>query len=513
MLQLKRMKLRSAERRTSILTYWTVRYLILISVGLVAAALLTFWWIRQEATSNRLQTAGLLAQEIADQVNDSGVLAVPPNLGPLIEDRKRFFNLTNDMCVIVTGDDGGLLYSSPPMDEQRMRQELNEDLTDARSPEFKAASAPVSSGGKLLGKVFVLQSKKSLSYIPREEVIFFSVLLLALIGLSWLTIYLLSRKLARPIQRVAAAASEISLGRYDVTLNAEAKEREIHELLGSFREMAGRLHQLEHSRSLMLAGVSHELKTPVTSIKGLVHAVREKVVEGDEAEEFLDIALLEAERLQRMVADLLDYNALAAGMVGVRHERLQASRLLSEIMYQWRLTKHEDMEEPELVLPAAPVYLSGDPLRIQQIVTNLLNNSLQAKRREAPLRLSVRLTARDGQAEIALADNGEGIPEDRRGRVFEPFFRSSERQTTAMRGLGLGLTFSRLLAEAMHGSLELSGRPQEFGCTIVLKLPLWDMPVVQAAATAKPKSAQLKGALPGLTAQEPLRQTALRQTT
>lgn len=512
MLQLKRMKLRSAERRTSILTYWTVRYLILISVGLVAAALLTFWWIRQEATSNRLQTAGLLAQEIADQVNDSGVLAVPPNLGPLIEDRKRFFNLTNDMCVIVAGKDGGLLYSSPPMDEQRMRQELNEDLTDARSPEFKAASAPVSSGGKLLGKVFVLQSKKSLSYIPREEVIFFSVLLLALIGLSWLTIYLLSRKLARPIQRVAAAASEISLGRYDVTLNAEAKEREIHELLGSFREMAGRLHQLEHSRSLMLAGVSHELKTPVTSIKGLVHAVREKVVEGDEAEEFLDIALLEAERLQRMVADLLDYNALAAGMVGVRHERLEASRLLSEIMYQWRLTKHEDMEEPELVLPAAPVYLSGDPLRIQQIVTNLLNNSLQAKRREAPLRLSVRLTARDGQAEIALADNGEGIPEDRRGRVFEPFFRSSERQTTAMRGLGLGLTFSRLLAEAMHGSLELSGRPQDFGCTIMLKLPLWDMPV-QAAAAAKPKSAQLKGALPGLAAQEPLRQTTLRQTT
>lgn len=94
--------------------------------------------------------------------------------------------------------------------------------------------------------------------------------------------------------------------------------------------MSGKLQQFEQSRAVMLAGVSHELKTPVTSIKGLVHAVREGVVEGDEADEFLDIALQEAGRLQRMVADLLDYNALTAGIVAVRHDRIDAVPLLSK---------------------------------------------------------------------------------------------------------------------------------------------------------------------------------------
>lgn len=471
------------KRQTSILTYWTVRYLVIISVGLLAAGLLTFWWIREEAADNRLQTSGLLAQEIADQMSGpSGSVTVPPHIGLLIEDRKRFFKLTTGMCVIAVDKTGQLLYSSPVMDEQEMRRELNDKLTGPRDPEFRAASAPIMRGGQDAGTVFVMQSKKSLSYIPIEEITFFSVLLLSLIGLSWLTLYLLSRKLARPIQRVAAAASEISMGNYEVSLQAKAKEREINELVGSFREMAGRLQQLEHSRTLMLAGVSHELKTPVTSIKGLVHAVKEKVVEGEEAEEFLDIALQESEKLQRMVADLLDYNALAAGMVHVRHERLEASRLLSEIVYQWKLTQSEEMEEPELCLPRTPVFIEGDPLRIQQIITNLLGNSMQAKRSGAALKLSIRLAVLDsGLAEITVSDNGSGIPEDRRERIFEPFFRSGKRQT-AMRGLGLGLTFSRLLAESMNGSLKLSTAPRDHGSSFVLTLPLWELPQAKVPA-------------------------------
>lgn len=114
---------------------------------------------------------------------------------------------------------------------------------------------------------------------------------------------------------MASAAREISLGHYDIRLSANAKERELGELIASFKEMAGKLKQLDHSRTFMLAGLTHELKTPVTSEKGLVHAVKEKVVQNEEADEFLKIALQETGRLERMIADLLDYNALAAGLV------------------------------------------------------------------------------------------------------------------------------------------------------------------------------------------------------
>ncbi|MDQ0195456.1 sensor histidine kinase [Paenibacillus wynnii] len=462
------------KKQTSILSYWTIRYLIIISIGLLVTALTTFWWIKQEAMDNRMQTTGLLAQEIADRsVGPDGNIEVSQNLKALIENRKRFFKLTVEMCVIITNNKGQLLFSMPPLTEEEMQHKLNDELDDVRSPEYKAATASIQTGDTILGKVFVLQSKKTLKHIPQAEIGFFAIMLLFLIILSWLTIYLLSRKLARPILKVATAAGQISSGQYNIAIQANAKEREINELIVSFQEMAGRLKQLEHSRAIMLAGVSHELKTPVTSIKGLIHAVREKVVEGEEADEFLDIALLEAGKLQRMVADLLDYNALAAGVISIRHDRIAAVPLLSEIVYQWFLTQDSDVSEPELTLPDTPLFLRGDPLRVQQIIVNLLNNSVQAKQQGIPLKLTIELhnTGR-GTAEIIITDNGKGILAEHRGLIFEAFFRGGYKQST-LRGLGLGLTFSSLLAESMSGSLKLRDHDfQEAGCTFVLTLPL-----------------------------------------
>ncbi|QUL55813.1 HAMP domain-containing histidine kinase [Paenibacillus tritici] len=461
-----------ARKHTSILSYWTLRYLLIISIGLLLTALFTFWWIQQEAMNNRMQTTGLLAQEIADRsVGTDGKLAINPSLDKLVEDRKRFFKVTTEMCVIITGPAGELLYSSPPMTGEEMRYKLNDTLTDSRTPEYKAAAAQIRGDQATLGQVLVMQSKRSLRHIPQEEITFFSIIIVFLIILSWLTIYLLSIKLAKPVQRVAAAAAQISSGQYNIVLETGAKEREIHELLVSFQEMAAKLQQFEQSRAIMLAGVSHELKTPVTSIKGLLHAVREGVVEGEEAGEFLDIALLETGRLQHMVADLLDYNALTAGMVAVRNDKLEAAPLLEEILYQWKLTQSEDVCEPILHLPESPLLLRGDPLRIQQIIVNLLNNSVQAKAPDRRLQLKLTLTATpQGMAEIIVSDNGPGIHPDNRERIFDAFFRSSGKQSV-LRGLGLGLTFSRLLAEAMGGTLELGSTPQQ-GCSFVLRLPL-----------------------------------------
>ncbi|MNP48659.1 Sensor protein TorS [compost metagenome] len=161
---------------------------------------------------------------------------------------------------------------------------------------------------------------------------------------------------------------------------------------------------------------------------------------------------------------------MTAGIVAIRHDRLEAAPLLEEIVYQWKLTQKGDIGEPQLHLPAKPLFLQGDPLRIQQIIVNLLGNSLQAKAPGRTLELSLKLRdTGQGYVEITVADNGVGIDAANREQVFEAFFRGSDKQT-ALRGLGLGLTFSRLLAEAMGGSLELADSPEQ-GCAFVLRLP------------------------------------------
>lgn len=140
------------------------------------------------------------------------------------------------------------------------------------------------------------------------QLLFTMLISLGLLG--WLVIYLLTKKLSTPIKEVADAAKQIVMGNYDIHLEKDRREDEIYELIHSFKEMADRLRQLELMRTELLAGVTHELKTPVTSISGLVQAVKDDIVGGEEAKEFLEICSKETVRLQKMVEDLLDFNSL-----------------------------------------------------------------------------------------------------------------------------------------------------------------------------------------------------------
>lgn len=459
-------------KTTSILSYWTIRYVLILCIGLILVASVAVLWVRQTTMDNRMQMTRLLAEEIADRVSSDGSIPViRPTLDGLIEKRKRYFELSEELCVIVTTSDHKMLYQDRTLSPAEIRERLTPDLSESVDSDFVTISTKIHNrAGEEIGHVTLIQSKKSLTYIENEYRLL-TILLIGLALLGWLTIYLLSRKLSRPIRQVAVAAREVSRGIYDIRLDGEWREREINELVVSFKEMACRLKQLEDWRSLMMAGITHELKTPVTSVKGLIHAVREGVVTDKEAEEFLDIALKESERLQTMVSDLLDYNALASGFVEVRHDQVNANALIAEIVHQWNLLQPE--EEPTAVLECSGpgTIVVGDGMRIQQILVNLLNNSRQAAVPGRPLAIVVSVGRKDtGYAEVTVTDNGHGIGELERPFVFERFFRG-EWKRQRVRGLGLGLTFSRMLAEAQGGDLLLVHSSDE-GSSFALRLPL-----------------------------------------
>ncbi|WP_258166481.1 sensor histidine kinase KdpD [Paenibacillus sp. PCH8] len=260
-------------------------------------------------------------------------------------------------------------------------------------------------------------------------------------------------------------------GNYEVSLDLNTREREINELVNSFRDMATRLQQLEEWRTLSLAGVSHELKTPVTSIKGLIMAVRDDVVSPEEGKEFLDIALKESERMERMVADLLDYNAMCAGSVAVCRERTDLKLLVGEIIYQWEIAYEDKMPEVQLHSPPGSFFTMGDALRIQQIIVNLLNNALHATAPEQKVVFDIYLRAEGQMLFVDVQDYGTGIPAEDQPKIFERFYRG-EIKKRRNRGLGLGLTYSRLLAQEQGGELCLvSSSPQ--GSKFSLSLPRW----------------------------------------
>jgi len=232
--------------------------------------------------------------------------------------------------------------------------------------------------------------------------------------------------------------------------------------------MADRLHWLETLRTQLLACVTHELKTPVASISGLLQAMKDGVVSGEERERFLEVCLADSKRLQKMVSDLLEFNRFAGNAVAVVKETRDLPALVGEIAERWRDGQREaDVRvEVETASDAADWRTRTDPGRVEQILVNLLNNARDAMEGGV---IAIRLLADSSRYRIQVRDTGHGIPREEQLDIFEPFYRGRQKQSK-VRGLGIGLPFSRLIARSLGGDLVLTDSSPA-GSTFTLLLP------------------------------------------
>ncbi len=394
--------------------------------------------------------------ESGDRKNDLG------RFNRKLDDRAQILQMDKPPELLITDLDGNILnlkslQRGPGPNQEfyfRMNSIPNKILKSEKvvikykldNTSFYAVKKPLMYAGDQAGWVIVMQKTSELTDVNQEyKLPIFLLISLGLLG--WLIIYILLRKILQPIQEVAQAALQIKEGNYDIQLATEAREQEIYDLLTSFEQMGTKLNHLEKLRAELLAGVTHDLKTPVTSISGLVQAVRDGIVTGKEKEEFLQITLKEIYRLQSMIEDLLDYNSLSAGAFTMRNETCNMNELVQDIVHQWKITKNKEVT-CKITVPDQPIYRDLDPLRLQQILINLLNNAYQALSYDRVITVVLNDKA------IEVIDSGTGIPESEQPFIFERFFRGKEKKLK-VRGLGLGLPFSRMLAKALGADLFL----------------------------------------------------------
>lgn len=465
------------QGRTSLLNYWTTRYLITLCIGLVVFGVVATLWINYSEKERRLDIMRFMAAEISERIVDSsGRIQIGPFLMPIFDRQKTFLQFDGQPFLVILDKNNQVVFTNPPRKfadglpdniAKILNGEQNVDqLTFKHGERIYVVKRKIESNNQTLGWVILMSPEKDITRnIGNLQLLFVMLGALALLG--WIVIYLLTRKLAKPIKEVANAAKQIVAGNYDIHLDKNSKEKEIFELVHSFKDMADRLGHLEMMRTELLAGVTHELKTPVTSISGLVQAVRDEIVTGDEARDFLDICSKETNKLRKMVEDLLDFNTFAVGEITIQKEVLNINSLVQEITYQWSIVQEENFIQLEKQLPEQSITAVTDALRVQQILYNLLNNAKQATKEDG--KIEVFLYEDGNEIRIDVRDNGCGIPEEEQPMIFEKFFRGEEKKHK-VRGLGLGLPFSKLMAQALGGTLLLK-ESSERGTTFSLILP------------------------------------------
>jgi len=266
-------------------------------------------------------------------------------------------------------------------------------------------------------------------------------------GLAWY----LSRRISEPVLALGRAADAIAEGNYDTAVVPEVPGTgEIAHLAERFRQMAAKLAQAQALERNFLMSVSHELRTPLTAIRGHVAALQEGVVTDPElAAESLAVVAAEADRLARLVGDVLDLAKLDAHRFTVLSEEVDMSRLVDAAYAAFSEEARRRSIDYRLDEAARPVIVSdGD--RVLQIISNLLANAFRWTPDGG--RIDVALAAANGAVTVDVRDTGPGIAADERERIFRPFFSHDAG------GTGLGLPIARELAFALGGTIELDTR-------------------------------------------------------
>jgi len=286
------------------------------------------------------------------------------------------------------------------------------------------------------------------------------------VGLAGMLFWWLSRRLTEPVLTLTRATQDVAAGRYDVEIPDSRGGDEISLLSDRFRRMVAKLAEGEQLKRSFLMSVSHELRTPLTAIRGHVEAVREGIVsEPEQVRSSLDVIASEADRLERLVGDVLDLAKLQAHRFTVRHEEVDLGRVLDHAYSAFtEEARRREIDYRLETVPEAPVIVSdGD--RVLQVISNLLTNAFRWTPDGG--RIELELATENGLARVDVADSGPGISTEQRERIFEPFISND------VNGTGLGLPIARELAVALGGRIELSSAPGT-GSRFRLVLPTAD---------------------------------------
>jgi two-component system OmpR family sensor kinase len=316
--------------------------------------------------------------------------------------------------------------------------------------------------------VAALRPKVPLRQILREELIppllqaGLGAVVLALLLATWMSSWVTS-----PLQRMTKSTQALAAGKHEpITVEGPG---EVQELARSFNEMSTRVQAAQQSQRDFVANVSHDLKTPLTSIQGFAQAILDGTASTpDDLAKAAGVIYSEADRMHRMVLDLLELARLDAGIADFKRQPVDIAALLRGLVE--KLSPQARQAQVNLRAEIGPLSpLTGDEDRLVQAFANLIDNAL--KFTPANGEVVIRAGQAAGQIEVSVSDTGHGIPGEDIPRIFDRFYQTDKSRSRERRGSGLGLSIASEIIRAHRGTITVHSLPGK-GSTFIITLPV-----------------------------------------
>lgn len=463
--------------KTSFSKYLTA-FIIIIFVSFVILSGIITSMVRNYAFSDTESRLSKESSIVVGLIKEGGVGRVEDEVYAISAAIEPMVNLNPDYDVIITDENGRILLSTAHSDNTEVKTPVINVSEGLGSIDISHFERQTDDAGEVnyvyngeMGGVLKDQYMVYAKAVERADAIecyvmtltstdrennFVSITRRVVINSSiWVMLaaviaaYFITDRIVNPLKKMTNAAKKFAKGDFSVRVSVSKSNDEVAELGRAFNNMADSLESLEKMRNSFLANVSHDLRTPMTTIAGFIDGINSGAIPPEKHEYYLDIISAEVHRLSRLVSQLLDISRLESGERKFNYTDFDIAEVARIILISFEQKIEDKRLDVEFDAEFDGMYARADKDAIYQVLYNLCHNAIKFAREEGKFRIRIsRIT--DTKLKIAVYNQGESLSEEDSKMVFDRFFKSDKSRGLDKSGVGLGLYICKTIIDA-HG--------------------------------------------------------------
>lgn len=328
-----------------------------------------------------------------------------------------------------------------------------------KNPQYTASKPVYDSDNNYIATVFSTAPVSVISGLLRTITKLYLLSAVLPIILMFFSIYAMTYRLTKPLKLMSEASKAMAKGDFSKRIPVMSDD-EIGELSVSFNQMTNSLVQLEEMRKSFVANVSHELKTPMTTIGGFIDGILDGTIETDKQHYYLNIVSSEIKRLSRLVQSMLSMAKLESGEFVLKPELFDFREMLCTIV----ISQEQRIENRHLSITGLDeidsISLNADRDLIHQVIYNLVDNAVKFTNESGEI--SFKVTGDGKKMQFIITNTGKGIPENELPYVFERFYKVDKSRSANKNSTGLGLYITKTIIKAHGGNITVTSRENAF---------------------------------------------------
>lgn len=438
--------------------YWQ-NFLLTASVVMLTLALLgsaffalTYSYALDERSEELQTRANVVSHMVASYIETRSLES--------LQEFADFASNVTDAQFLICSTDGSVLLTTDPSLAERVLTVPSDVISGAISPEPYATrttlgsiysekhfvvGVPIETNGVTVGFVLAVTGARALTTMWRAFIGMFFMTAVTVLLLSFVVSAWVSMRQSRPIREMAEATRRFANGNFDVRMHNYEDITEVAELGEAFNNMADSLQETERQRREFIANVSHELKTPMTTIAGYTDGILDGTIPPEQEQQYLRIISDEARRLSRLVRRMLEVSQLQSRDLARTKTPFDVCESMRRVLISMEKKITDRGLDVEADIPDRSVTVFGDNDLITQVIYNLLENATKFARKGSSLYLGV--TTLNGKALVSVRNAGDTISAEEIPFLFERFHKSDKSRSEDKDGVGLGLYVVKTILE------------------------------------------------------------------